>query len=502
MREGCHVYTSQHALGILREVAGKADLYLAPELRGPTWMPGHLASSLAATGAGYDAVAFETGNCDHQFDIELVDVDGGLGDGARDNPHKAEWAADDDEPHHESEGHNFTAYSHFIDIRKGQGVYDDFDGYSYSRGSASVAEHEQAAQLSDISSDDSAREFFTKLGVSALGMMADEGMAWWFNDEYVHAPGQPWYRPGECSSALERYTHVALHGPGNPRDHRGGITRFETNEAECRARFPLAKSTGGGGLGFPYSVFTPVDNLALANWRDFVATGDQAPLGRVLHGVQDATIPHHAAGTCGNFHRKYEKTIEDNIVAWATDAGVRGEVKSYVAMWDRTDPEPPTSLKVGDERSIPAENWEIDQLVTWVALHAYDAYANVYGGFASGFAFNDASARSLVVKALAMSAHILRLAARKQGLIPERIKVPIRDGVDLGSVDVGPVSDGDGGDDGRGLPDPHIPGVVVHPMGTERGPRGGVSVSTTDDSKLEGYPTRRNKPTRRDHRNG
>jgi hypothetical protein len=514
MKEGSHVYTSQQALGILREISGIAALYQEPEGRTANWMPSFLMDSLTAGGAGYDVVAYETGNCDHQNDVELVDVDGPLSSSSRDNPHRSEWLADDDEPHYEAQDSNFTAFSHFIDIRKGQGLYDDFDGYSYGRGSASVAQHEKAGSLHEVVTAGSAtiddagdadawKGLFGELLKGASNMWTDEALAWYLNDEYVHAPGQEWYRPGQCSRALERYTHFALYGPGDANDHRAGRTRFQTNEAECAARFPLGHPLPGKvgldvAVGYPASVFAPVDNLALANWRDFEATGDHAPLGRVLHAIQDASVPHHAAGTCGNFHRKYEAGIQAHIIAWQNDPAFRNAVKSYLNMWDRSDSNAPYRIGVGDERLVPAEDWEMDQLVTWVALHAYDAYANVYRGFAGGFAFDEASARNLVVLATAMSAHVLRRAARVQGLMPRRIKVHVPDHgpvTGLGDVDV-PVSDGDGG---RGEPTTPTPTPPTPPRtGTVRDHRGGGGPRRPPpgDSKVDPPSS----PRVRDHR--
>lgn len=37
-----------------------------------------------------------------------------------------------------------------------------------------------------------------------FGQRVDEALNWWLNDEYVHAPGQPWYRG--CSPSVERYS--------------------------------------------------------------------------------------------------------------------------------------------------------------------------------------------------------------------------------------------------------------------------------------------------------
>lgn len=493
MREGCHLFTSQRALGILREMTRNAALFSAPSGTVPDWLP----ASLQAAMSGYDSVAFETGNCDWQNDLELIDVQGGVGSGGRDNPHRDEWDAVDDEAHYESQGHNFTCFSHFIDLRKGPGVFDDYDGYSYSRGSASRDQHEVAG-VPDWG-EDTYKELLTNLAKSHF--KTDEGLAYWFNDEYVHAPGHEWYRPGKCSPALERYAHTALWGAGGARDHRGrgpddpAMQTFANVEQECIARFPTAASIGLDGRGYPFSVFMPVDNLALANWNDFLTTGSDGALGCVLHACQDATIPHHAAGTCGNWHRRYEKTIEDNIIGWADHVEVQVGVKALYNKWDHLDRTPPTSMRVGDEALVPADNWPIDQLVTWNALHAYQAYSSLYGGFAGGFAFDHANARDRVIHAIAMSAHILRKAAREQGLLPKLpplLRVPRRPRE--GDVpDLGPIVTGG---DVATPTEPAQPGPTIEPVQPEpdRGPRvpGGVVVTGS------GWPRGRV----RDHRRG
>ncbi len=128
-----------------------------------------------------DLVAFEAVETDNYRDMEFVDVEGGVGSGGRDNPHKDEFCAIDDKPHYHEDGRYFTAFNHFIDIKKGAGKFDDFDGYSYRHGSASKGQYQPAA--------DATSDFWAHLMARISEMKVDEGINWWFNDEYVHTPG-------------------------------------------------------------------------------------------------------------------------------------------------------------------------------------------------------------------------------------------------------------------------------------------------------------------------
>ena len=134
-------------------------------------------------------------------------------------------------------------------------------------------------------------------------MKVDEGLAWYFNDEYVHAPGHPYYYES-YSESIERYSFWWENG------------KYSSLEDEATARFPLADPTGEVGAGYPYSVFMPVDNLGRYWYNSFLRSGDTADLGSVMHAIQDASIPHHAAGTHGNWHGDYEAYLNTHIVSW------------------------------------------------------------------------------------------------------------------------------------------------------------------------------------------
>jgi hypothetical protein len=323
----------------------------------------------------------EAWRTDEYEDLEFVDVEGGwLGGSGRDDPHESSAWDDDDIAHYRYDDRNFTAFNHFMDLKKGSGKFDDYDGYSYNNGSALRDQYQDA--------DDATDGFWEKLFASVSGMKVDEGISWWFNDEYVHAPGHPWYR--SCSPAIERYSF--------PEDK--GI--YSSKEAELKERFPLASSTGQSGQGIPYSIFMPVDNLARYWFLSFKESHNPVELGSVMHAIQDASVPHHAAGYMGNWHGRYENDLDTYVESYLNDSAFQSEVKRLFDQWSIFDPFPPSHLNISDWKRTPAINWKIDQLVTWVALNAYREYDITYHHFSQGYQFNSASAKDLVKIAVAM----------------------------------------------------------------------------------------------------
>lgn len=271
--------------------------------------------------------------------------------------------------------HNFTAFLHFIDIKKGRGTFDDYDGYSYEKGSGRAAQDERATYKNEAGP-------------------IDEVINWWYNDEYVHIRDYypESYNPETCAPATERYS--------------------EYSTGSLRDRFPLAESTGKRGMGIPYSVFPPVDNMARYWFEAFCNPPagykpNLPSLGPVLHAIQDASVPHHACGFLGNYHGDYEGRQSEELVKWLLDSGFRREVKSLVQSWDVIDPAPPAAGSYHDYGFYlgrnPAINWSVDQLVTWMAVHAYNAMPN--GGI-----YNSTVARDLSKKALALSVLVLKKA--------------------------------------------------------------------------------------------
>jgi hypothetical protein len=315
-------------------------------------------------------------DADTRNDMELVRVRGILGDRSRDDPHSPSLLAIDDRPSRSTEDIldisafyptlHWTALNHYIDIRKGAGTFDDFDGYSYHRGSAHRGQHEEAIP----------------------GVHVDEAIATGLSTSYVHAPGHRWYR--RCSKAIRRYSRFA-----DP---------YDTVEAEAKARFPRAGSRPGEGRGVPYSVFLPVDNMALF-WFSQLGTRDAGQCaGFVLHALQDASVPHHAAGTAGNFHVRWERDQEEEVKGWVADPEFGQEVRALHAAW-AADPSPaPTGLAVGDHTQRPGVDWRVDMLVTWMALNAYEAYRDEdgYHNFRK-YKKGRATMRELAVKATAAS---------------------------------------------------------------------------------------------------
>jgi len=315
-----------------------------------------------------NVVAEQSYDTDYERDLEFVDVDFG-----RDDPHKDEgWLVDDDEAHY-AEGslyvifrrnYYFTALNHFIDIRKGAGEFDDFDGYGYHRGSASRGEYEKV-----------------------LGRRIDHMINWWLRDKYVHVPGSKWYRG--CSPSVERYSF--------PQDK--GVYSSRTDEG--KKRFPLAESKGKKNKGIPYSVFMPVDNMARYWYGEYKRGRNPSVLGYVMHAIQDASVPHHAAGCCGNWHARYEEVLVDKINGWANDTSFRNDVKSLFDQWNKVDGSLPRGLNVGDWNKVPHRNWRIEWLVTWLALNAYRAYDAVHQDFSGGWRLDEGSMKDLTKKGAA-----------------------------------------------------------------------------------------------------
>jgi hypothetical protein len=237
-------------------------------------------------------------------------------------------------------------------------------------------------------------------------------LMWWYNDEYIHIPQYypEHYDPNRCSPAVERYCRYS----------RGSLTE----------RFPLAKSTGEEGLGIPYTVFPPADNMARYWFEVFLQPPsgrkpNVACLGPVLHAIQDASVPHHAFGCLGNYHADYEDMLGSYCTrrcgGWLRDQAFIDGVKQFVRAWDREDPDPPLT-NTYYERSYflnhtPALNWPIDQLVTWMAVQAWNAM-HPPGEFAEDIAL------PLTQKAVAMSVLVLKKAAG--AIAPSRELPPSR----------------------------------------------------------------------------
>jgi hypothetical protein len=338
-----------------------------------------------------EKIARKSRETDYLPDMEFVNVEGGLLGHGRDNPHAKEGNKIDDVPHTSARliNINFTTFNHFIDIRKGNGIFDDYDGYSYKRGSACAGEYQDASAATD--------NMWGTFISGLLGKKVDDAVNWWFNDEYVHAPGHDWY--DNCSPAVERYSFC------------GDKDVYADVIQEAAARFPMAKAAGEEGKGIPYSVFMPVDNLARYWYAKFQETGEPAHLGMVMHAVQDASIPHHAAGCLGNWHGRYENELIGNLNNWLIPDRFKSGAMALYHKWNHNDPTPPAHLGVKDYDKIPKKNWRIDMLVTWLALHAYHLYAHTYNHFAAGYSFDEKNSREITMRAAAMCMLVLKNAS-------------------------------------------------------------------------------------------
>jgi hypothetical protein len=383
MNPEAHLAVSQFAISTVRTVEGDPGLFSSPASP-----PSSVSAALRGAIDGCDALALSSFEIDFEPDLELVDVEGPTAGKARDDPHRKEIFAADDVPIYEKEGAHFTRFSHFIDIKKGPGTFDDYDGYSYTHGSGHTDQIQSAASA--------ASSFLARAVATVSGKKVDEGVAWWFNDAYVHAPGQPWYRAGTCSPALERYSYPADKG------------RFRTVEEECGARFPLVGSVGAANAGYPYSVFMPVDNMARYWYGQYRSSKRQSDIGPVMHAIQDASVPHHAAGCLGNWHSEYERDHETHLAGWLNDASFNSDVMQLLAQIDASTDAAPKPLGRDDWMLVPMPDWPIDALVTWVGLHGYHEYDATYGHFRSGYRFDATSARRLTVIAAAICAVALR----------------------------------------------------------------------------------------------
>jgi hypothetical protein len=325
----------------------------------------------------------EAPEVDNYNDVELVKVKSNL-----DNPHIEEEMVSNDIPAFSYGSSNFTSFNHFIDIKKGPGLFDDYDGYSYENGSAKQGGYQKAT--------DAATSFVERLFAWVTGFTVDKGITWWFRDNYVHVTGEEWYRG--CSPATEHYSFPNEKG------------KYESVEKELAARFPKSSPGGGKDEGIPYSVFMPLDNLAKYWYENFLRSKDPVAMGPVLHAIADACIPHHSSGYSGNWHTQYEEDIEERISGWLNREGYLNDIKTLSDSWFWLDPDPPTSLRGNDWNRKPAANWDVDMLITWLALNSFKANWEVYGEFKEGYILNEENAQELTKLATAMSLLITRKA--------------------------------------------------------------------------------------------
>jgi len=348
MNGNSHRMTTTYALGLLEELEGH-DLSFAGDRR---------------------AIVKMAINVDQQKDMELVKVTGKI---------RFRW----DDPNnrsrfmpkmmHDTPSYSWdikkdwpflhwTALNHYIDIGKGPGTYDDYDGYSYYHGSASKM---------------------------AKGMGADGAAAVYLETRYLHAPGHPFYE--NCSPAIERYSRYF------------DMKRFSSLEEESEARFPLSPGRPSLNAGYPYSVFIPIDNIARYWYEEYSKTRDTDCVGWVCHTIQDCSIPMHASAVIGTYHYAYEKRLDQMWDEVIEDPVFKDHVIELFHKFGGHDDEPPTSLEREDHVKTPCINWRIDMLATWLALNSHREFNAIYRTMKGDIEPDLESMRELLAKAVAMS---------------------------------------------------------------------------------------------------
>ncbi len=363
-------------------------------------------------------------NYDFSNEVRFIDING-QGDGknnALDDPHHNEFWEVCDKCEKEGLGSSFAAYNHFIDIGKGKGTYDDYDGYSYHNGSGHLGEYEDVFDAVPYFTND----FWPNAGniVAAAitkNMKTDEALAWYFGDSNVEYPGSKWYC--NCSPSLWNYSYPSQ--------------EMDSKYDELEKRFPwggYGSNSKNKGKCVPWSVFMPVDNLGRYWYETFLMSRKVWDLGPVLHAVQDACVPHHAAGHMGNYHAKYEKWLEKRLhdktggnTSWSNLESLRTQAKELYQSFNHILDKPKSLTYPQDlMNEKPNLSWSVDQIITWAAFNAYYEYVYTYNGFKSlkNIAeFRTETVKKLFVLSLALSMLILRKAQIEAIPVPRERKV-------------------------------------------------------------------------------
>jgi hypothetical protein len=259
---------------------------------------------------------------------------------------------------------HWTALNHYMDIGKGRGTYDDYDGYSFYNGSAS------------------------KIGKDKK-MGADGGAAVYLDIRYLHAPGHPFY--DNCSPAVERYSRWFEND------------KYSNLEEESHDRFPLSPGRPALNAGYPYSVFIPIDNITRYWYEQYVKTREPECVGWVCHTIQDCSVPQHATAVIGHHHFAYEKRLDQLWEEVQEDQDFLDHVIELFHSFEGHDDDPPTSLDKEDHVKTPCMNWRIDMLATWMALNSHKEFNAHYRDLGKEFEPDLESMRELLSKAVAMS---------------------------------------------------------------------------------------------------
>lgn len=376
-----------------REVTEKAIRLLAKEHSDFSYKIGTapLMASAETISTETDAMLTANSKSDHKNDLEFIDVESN-----RDNPHEDSASCIDDVARYSTKEfsekiadvkYDFTSFQHFIDLGH-KGIYDDYDGYSYRHGSACENEYEPGFH---------ARSGWVRKGFFSSKGTLDADINYYFNDEYVHAPGMKWYR--NCSPAVWHYTFC---------EH------FD-KYFQILQRYPLAQGTGKRNCGIPYSVLTPVDNMGRFWYERFLISGNLVDLGPVMHAIQDACVPHHTSGYMGNWHEKYENCLENEFSSYKDKCD--SSVLNLYRKWSKNGGSSPNKITYPASRTMtPNKSWRIDHLITWLACQSHYQYINDYNHFNNdswqkkeSFT-NNKKPRELLDLAVAMSMLVLEKA--------------------------------------------------------------------------------------------
>jgi hypothetical protein len=110
--------------------------------------------------------------------------------------------------------------------------------------------------------------------------------------------------------------------------------------------------------------------------------------------------------------------MKDIVAGVAGSEKDRARIRELVESWDRIDDDPPAALAPGDYRRTPAINWRVDMLATWMALHAYKQYIELYEPYyrtsGAGIIIPD-RAREMVILGMAMNVIVLKKALTEYG---------------------------------------------------------------------------------------
>ena len=328
----------------------------------------------------------QSAEIDNIKDTEFIDVDGD-----KDDPHKNDGSfTNDDNAHYSTKGNNFTSYNHFIDIKKGAGIFDDYDGYNFNN-SSNKGGYQSLKEAAAYGGMDFKYKYLMEIS-DIDDKPLDNAIMLYFSDEYVHTPGQRWYQ--NCSPSVERYSFY---------NENLGKKKFTNKWEEIRKRFKNYK----GAVTSSY--FPPIDNLGRYWYETALISKDLKKLGATMHAIQDVTIPQHVTGYSGNWHVEYEDDLNSHINQFLSDKEFISEVRLLVEEWKTSSYYKPISLdKNALDHGIPSIKWHIDELITWVALHTYKtSFIAVHKSFKHGYTKRVDDLKNLTKYATAMSVLML-----------------------------------------------------------------------------------------------